>query len=71
MNGINFTSFPLSFWTLLKSSGGENWNLILIDMVRVNQPSDVCFEVNDYYDYLKYGLNGCGGISGYFFMISY
>ena len=52
MDGINFTSFPLSLWTLFKSSGGENWNLILIDMVRVNQPSDVCFDISSYEEYL-------------------
>jgi hypothetical protein len=36
MDGINFTSFSLSLWTLFKCSGGENWNLVLIDMVRIN-----------------------------------
>jgi hypothetical protein len=28
---INFTSFWLSFWTLFKSLGGEEWNLIMAD----------------------------------------
>jgi len=71
MDGFNFTSFGLSFWTLFKSAGGENWNVVLLDMVRINEPSDVCFDINSYEEYLQYGLNGCGGISGYFFMISY
>lgn len=29
--GVNFESFSLSFWTLFKSAGGEDWNLILAD----------------------------------------
>lgn len=28
---INFTSFFNSFWTLFKSLGGEEWNLIMFD----------------------------------------
>jgi hypothetical protein len=31
---INFTSFPNSFWTLFKSSGGENWNMLMLDTIR-------------------------------------
>lgn len=68
---INFTSFYNSFWTLFKSAGGEDWNLILADTVRRSQPDDVCFEISTYEEYLEYGLNGCGGISGYFFIIIY
>lgn len=31
-NGINFTTFWLSFWTLFKCAGGEDWSFILADI---------------------------------------
>lgn len=68
---INFTSFSLSFWTLFKSAGGENWNLVMLDTSRRPRPDDVCLSVESYDDYRQFGLNGCGNISGYFFNIGY
>ena len=71
MEGINFSTFELSFWTLFKCAGGENWNLVMLDTARQIQPNDVCYNINTYQDYLQYGLNGCGNISAYFFHIAY
>ena len=31
-DGINFTTFWLSFWTLFKCAGGEDWSYILADI---------------------------------------
>lgn len=35
------------------------------------EPDNICFEIKDYETYQHLGLNGCGDLSGYAFMISY
>jgi hypothetical protein len=39
----NFMTFWNSFFLLFKSSTGENWNYVMADLVRVQQPNNVCF----------------------------
>ena len=51
----NFRNFKNSFFTLLRVSTGENWDGILVDSVSFQRPDFVCYNIKDYYDYLKYG----------------
>lgn len=51
----NFRSFGNSFFTLLRISTGENWDGILTDSVAYQRPDFVCNQINDYYDFEKYG----------------
>lgn len=51
----NFRSFSNSFFTLLRISTGENWDGILVDSVAYQRPDFVCYQIKDYYDFLKYG----------------
>lgn len=67
----NFVGFFSSFFTLFKCSTGESWNLILADIVRQQQPDHPCNEINSYEEYQKYGISGCGSVSGYFYLISF
>lgn len=45
--------------------------IILYYLVKQNSPDNVCFQVNTYEDYIKYGLNGCGDFTGYLFILSF
>ena len=47
-NHCNFSSFMMSFFTLFKSSTGEDWNLVQADLARTTQPNDVCFDISSY-----------------------
>jgi len=53
-NGIteknNFTTFWLSFWTLFKCAGGENWSYILAD-ISITDQSDLF--IYNYYQLIK------------------
>lgn len=42
-------------FTLLKISTGEEWDLLMEDLVKEQRPDFVCFNVNTYSDYKKYG----------------
>lgn len=54
-NNANFRNFANSFFTLLRVSTGENWDGILEDSVAYPRPDFVCYQINNYYDYVKYG----------------
>lgn len=51
----NFRSFGNSFFTLLRISTGENWDGILTDSIAYQRPDFVCNQINDFYDFEKYG----------------
>ena len=55
-NLANFRSFGNSFFTLLRISTGENWDGVLSDSVAYQRPDFVCFQINNYYDFAKYGI---------------
>lgn len=69
----NFSSFFLSFTTLLRICFSDNFSQILIGLTGGLQPNRVCFEYeNSYENYLKYGIMECGSPnSGFFFLYSY
>jgi hypothetical protein len=50
-SNANFTSFLRSFFSLLKISTGEEWNLMQADASRLILPSNVCFEIWSFSDY--------------------
>jgi len=68
---ISFSSFSLSFFTLVKVASSETWFLVFADAVRQQQPNFVCRAVPSYYDYEKYGLEGCGSWWAYPFFLSF
>jgi hypothetical protein len=39
--------------------------------VKPISPDNVCFEINTYEDFSKYGLNACGDYTGYVFILSF
>jgi hypothetical protein len=53
---IHFRSPFISMMNLVRCLTGESWYLQLADCARENQPNFVCFNVDSYSDYLKYGL---------------
>ena len=67
----NFNTFGISFMTLLRCSTGEGWNDLMSDSARQMAPGFICYEINEYTDYLKHGLMGCGNNFAYLYFISF
>ena len=52
---------------MLRISLGELWYLILSDSARSIAPNNICFQVNSYKDFQKYGFMGCGSNWAYLY----
>jgi hypothetical protein len=72
-NDANFSSLSLSMFTLLAVSTGENISKILYDSVKTNMPDDVCFPINSYEDFTRYGSQfiGCGKADAYWYYLTF
>ena len=68
---LHFRSFPVTFFTLVRVASSETWFLVFSDAVRQQQPNFVCETINTYYDYEKYGLQGCGSYWAYPYFLSF
>ncbi len=53
----NFQTFGNAFMTMVRSSTGEAWNSIMIDVARSKSPVFECD--NGDFDYDRYVANGC------------
>ena len=67
----NFSSFGLSFITLLRASTGEDWSRLMKDGARRFGPNFVCYNVGSYEEYLQYGQMNCGTNYAYVYFITY
>lgn len=69
----NFSTFFLSFATLLRICFADNFSQILIGLTSGLQPNRICHEFDNSYDnYLKYGMTECGSPNaGFFFLYIY
>lgn len=69
----NFSSLPLSMFTLLSVSTGENISKFLSDSVRANMSSDVCLSIRTFSEFESYGSRfmGCGSEAGYWYFLSF
>jgi hypothetical protein len=56
---------------LVRVASSEYWFSILVDCVRPLNPNFVCFKINNYDDFTKYGFNGCGTAWGLFKIINF
>lgn len=57
----NFQDFKTTMFTLLRLSTGENWDWLMADLSRSQQPNFVCVDYDFTYENLvKYGVTGCG-----------
>jgi len=68
---IDFSNIFYSMFTLCRIATLEQWFLILADSKRSLHNNFVCVEVQDYYDYEKFGRNGCGTVWAYPFVFSF
>eukprot|EP01016_Furgasonia_blochmanni_P010098 TRINITY_DN1424_c0_g1_i2.p1 TRINITY_DN1424_c0_g1~~TRINITY_DN1424_c0_g1_i2.p1 ORF type:complete len:593 (-),score=83.08 TRINITY_DN1424_c0_g1_i2:372-2102(-) len=67
----NFHGFFISFITLIRVATGDDWAVIVNDCQLQLRPNNVCFDIRNYEDYLKYGLNGCGTNWSYIYFVSF
>ena len=67
----NFSSFSLSFITLLRASTGEDWSRLMKDGAREFGPNFVCYDVGNYDEYLEFGRMSCGTNYAYLYFITY
>jgi hypothetical protein len=72
-SNANFSSLPLSMFTLLSVSTGENISRILADSVKGNMPNDVCFQVSSFAEFDARGRQfvGCGTGASYWYYLSF
>lgn len=70
-NDIQFQNIFYSIITLLRIATGESWFTFLADSSREIQPNFICYKINDYNDYIKYGLNGCGTKYAYLYFFAF
>lgn len=69
---INFQHIFYSLFTLFRVVTSESWFLILADTSRTKNELDfVCNEINNFDDYQKFGLNGCGTPIAYPFFYTF
>lgn len=73
INGIDmhFRTFPIAFFTLVRVATSETWFLVFSDAARQMQPNFVCENIQNYYDYLEKGTNGCGSYWAYPYFLSF
>lgn len=59
LNGVDvdFKTFFRACHSLIRVMSAEMWFLVVSDVTRERAPNFVCFEINDYEDYAKYGRN--------------
>ena len=73
LNGydMHFRSFSISFFTLVRVASSETWFLVFSDAARQMQPNFFCRSVNNYQDYVEYGLTDCGNILAFPYFLSF
>ena len=68
---MNFSNVISSMFTLCRIATIEQWFFILADCSRGIQSNFVCFNVNSFEDYQKFGQNGCGTSWAYLYFYSF
>ena len=68
---LNFSNILYSMFTLCRIATAEQWFLILADSKRMVQSNFICHNISDYYEYEKFGRNGCGSVMAYPFFFSF
>lgn len=68
---MNFQSFAIAFFTLVRVASSETWYLIFADTARKMQPNFVCESVNTYAEYSEKGLLDCGSYLAYPYFLSF
>lgn len=69
----NFSSLGMAMFTLMSISTGENWTSILEDCVKISRPSDICFPITTYQEWIDHDKQfaGCGTNVAFVYFITF